>query len=151
MCRARYRRPFLLVGNSGEEEEGKKDRKEFVKSVISIVVTVVIIILLLFPPSSPSESLSIRKYSPSPPPQPAVPASKLEAKTLKILESNGTEAAFNYALKVGLIRESLPPIPANSSLYKTLVKTYGEKLENYPSVAGRVQLLKAMGIDAKDP
>jgi len=144
-------RCLLSVNNGNVKEEKKVDKKELVKNIISIVITVVIILLLLSPPTSPPESLSVRRHPPSPPPQPAIPASKLEMEVLKILETNGTEAAFNYALETGLIKESLPPIPVNSSLYRILVETYGGKLENYPSVVGRVQLLKAMGIDARDP
>ena len=134
------------------EEKNKPKKKLFIKPIICTLIVIAIMFVLLFPiPYQPQPKNLPTPKRPPIKPKPPTPSSTVEAEALKILEANGTEAAFNYALKTGLIKEPLPPIPANSTLYKSLIKTYGKKLENYPSIVGRVQLLKAMGIDARDP
>jgi len=127
------------------------------KNVAAIVVTVIILILVLFPyPEVPVSKKTVQHQQGETAPVEhqevgGTSIDVLRVKLKNILEANGTEAAYKFAVENGLIKAENFTIPKNSKTYKDLIKQYGSKLENYPTIEGRIILLKAMNIDAKDP
>ena len=68
-----------------------------------------------------------------------------EAKNLLKIEGDVREA-YEKLLKTGVISSEIPSIPKDSPTYTMLIQLYGENLERYPTIEGRVQLLYAMGL-----
>ncbi len=71
---------------------------------------------------------------------------KILCEVKKTLKEKGVDESYQILVKNGIISDEIPPIPKSSSVYQKLTRLYGEFLEKYPSVEGRVQLLKALGI-----
>ena len=68
-----------------------------------------------------------------------------EAKNLLKIKGDIKEA-YEKLIKTGIITDEIPPIPKDSPTYTMLIQLYGENLEKYPTVEGRIQLLYAMGL-----
>jgi len=83
----------------------------------------------------------------SPPPLSPNPE-EVVAEAEATLESTGNvEEAYSLLVQNGLISEEIPAIPEDSPIYPSFIEQYGPQLERFPSVEGRLQLLKAMGIE----
>ncbi|RLG91479.1 MAG: cobalamin-binding protein [Candidatus Hecatellales archaeon] len=68
-----------------------------------------------------------------------------EAKEILTVEGD-VKTAYKKLVEKGVISSEIPPIPKDSAVYESLIRLYGPKLERFPSVEGRIQLLYAMGI-----
>ncbi len=72
---------------------------------------------------------------------------KIISEAEKVLITEGdVKKAYNKLVEAGVISSDVPPIREDSSIYTSLIMLYGPRLEKYPSVEGRIQLLYAMGI-----
>jgi hypothetical protein len=72
---------------------------------------------------------------------------KIVSEAEKVLITEGdVKKAYSKLVEAGVISSDVPSIPEDSPVYTSLIMLYGPKLERYPSVEGRIQLLYAMGI-----
>lgn len=87
------------------------------------------------------------------PPQPEAPLEitltpdEARSEAGRLLNSEGVNAAYTILVQNGLISNELPSISKMSPLYQTLIEQYGPNLGDYTPIEGRVQLLKALGIE----
>jgi len=68
-----------------------------------------------------------------------------EAKSILIQEGD-VKDAYNKLVETGVISKEIKSISKSNPVYKRLIELYGENLERYPTLEGRIQLLYAMGL-----
>ncbi|RLI30084.1 MAG: cobalamin-binding protein [Candidatus Hecatellales archaeon] len=68
-----------------------------------------------------------------------------EAKRI-LTQEGDVEEAYTKLVEAGVISIQIKSIAESNPVYQKLIELYGENLERYPTLEGRIQLLYAMGL-----